>query len=88
MALLFQLVSVILVLLAPALTHCTKLVLPVDCSDILYNDKSQPSGVYTICPTETASAVQVHLAVSGTMVKHLADKVLASAGQTLLQYSQ
>ncbi|XP_044034177.1 microfibril-associated glycoprotein 4-like [Siniperca chuatsi] len=55
-----KLVSVILLLLAPLLTSCQNLVLPVDCSDIYHQDKSRPSGVYTIYPIGSTSAVQVY----------------------------
>ncbi|KAF1373402.1 hypothetical protein PFLUV_G00238490 [Perca fluviatilis] len=55
-----KLVSVVLVLLAPLLTSCQKLVLPVDCSNIYNNDNSRPSGVYTIYPIGATSAVQVY----------------------------
>uniref|UniRef100_A0A8C9YIB9 Microfibril associated protein 4 n=1 Tax=Sander lucioperca TaxID=283035 RepID=A0A8C9YIB9_SANLU len=57
---LFQLVSVFLVLLAPLLTSCQKLLLPVDCGDIYNDDNSRPSGVYTIYPIGATSAVQVY----------------------------
>ena len=57
---LLQLVSVFLLLLAPVLTCCLPLVLPLDCSDIHNNDNSQLSGVYTIYPIKATSAVQVH----------------------------
>ena len=68
-SLLFQLVSVVLVLLAPLLTSCQKLVLPVDCSNIYNNDNSRPSGVYTIYPIGATSAVQVHFILSGMQVE-------------------
>ncbi|XP_059180222.1 microfibril-associated glycoprotein 4-like, partial [Centropristis striata] len=55
---LFQLVPVLL-LLAPLLTSCQKQVLPLDCSDIYDHDHSRPSGVYTIYPIGSTSAVQV-----------------------------
>ncbi|TDH06392.1 hypothetical protein EPR50_G00132950 [Perca flavescens] len=55
-----KLVSVVLVLLAPLLTSCQKVIRPVDCSDIYHNDNSQPSGVYTIYPIGATSAVQVY----------------------------
>ncbi|XP_078135983.1 microfibril-associated glycoprotein 4-like [Sander vitreus] len=55
-----KLVSVVLVLLAPLLTSCHPLVLPVDCSDIYNHDNSRPSGVYTIYPIGATSAVQVY----------------------------
>ncbi|XP_028424298.1 microfibril-associated glycoprotein 4, partial [Perca flavescens] len=55
-----KLVSFVLVLLAPLLTSCHPLVLPVDCSDIYNNDNSRPSGVYTIYPIGATSAVQVY----------------------------
>ncbi|CAK6984577.1 microfibril-associated glycoprotein 4-like [Scomber scombrus] len=55
-----KLVSVFLLLLAPALTCCLRLVLPLDCNDIHNHDKSRLSGVYTIYPIGATSAVQVH----------------------------
>ncbi|XP_067432433.1 microfibril-associated glycoprotein 4-like [Thunnus thynnus] len=55
-----ELVSVVLLLLAPALTSCLPLVLPLDCSDIYNHDNTQPSGVYTIYPIGATSAVQVY----------------------------
>ncbi|XP_031168075.1 microfibril-associated glycoprotein 4-like isoform X7 [Sander lucioperca] len=55
-----KLVSVVLLLLAPLLTSCQQLVLPLDCSDIYNNDNSRPSGVYTIYPIGVTSAVQVY----------------------------
>ncbi|KAM9336483.1 microfibril-associated glycoprotein 4-like [Symphorus nematophorus] len=55
-----KLISVVLLLLAPVLTSCNKLILPVDCSDIQKQDKSRPSGVYTIYPIGSTSAVQVY----------------------------
>ncbi|XP_031166488.1 microfibril-associated glycoprotein 4-like [Sander lucioperca] len=55
-----KLVSVVLLLLAPLLTSCQQLVLPLDCSDIYNNDNSRPSGVYTIYPIGATSAVQVY----------------------------
>ncbi|XP_044193607.1 microfibril-associated glycoprotein 4-like [Thunnus albacares] len=55
-----KLVSVVLLLLAPALTSCLPLVLPLDCSDIYNHDNTQPSGVYTIYPIGATSAVQVY----------------------------
>ncbi|KAF1377093.1 hypothetical protein PFLUV_G00218350 [Perca fluviatilis] len=55
-----KLVSVVLVLLAPLLTSCLPLILPVDCGDIYHNDNSRPSGVYTIYPIGATSAVQVY----------------------------
>ncbi|XP_035853517.1 microfibril-associated glycoprotein 4-like isoform X2 [Sander lucioperca] len=55
-----KLVSVLLLLLAPLLTSCQKLLLPGDCSDIYNNDNSRPSGVYTIYPIGATSAVQVY----------------------------
>ncbi|XP_067431993.1 microfibril-associated glycoprotein 4-like [Thunnus thynnus] len=55
-----KLVSVVLLLLAPALTSCLPLVLPLDCSDIYNHDSTRPSGVYIIYPIEATSAVQVY----------------------------
>ncbi|XP_053197818.1 microfibril-associated glycoprotein 4-like [Scomber japonicus] len=52
--------EVFLLLLAPALTCSYRLYLPLDCSDIRNNDKSRPSGVYTINPIGATSAVQVY----------------------------
>ncbi|XP_074476400.1 microfibril-associated glycoprotein 4-like isoform X1 [Sebastes fasciatus] len=58
---LFQVVSVVLLLLlAPLVTSCDELVLPLDCSDIYNHDHSRPSGVYTIYPIGSTSAVQVY----------------------------
>ncbi|XP_045898411.1 microfibril-associated glycoprotein 4-like, partial [Micropterus dolomieu] len=54
------LVSVVFLLLAPQLSSCQELVLPLDCSDIYNHDNSQPSGVYTIYPIGATSAVQVY----------------------------
>ncbi|XP_071393477.1 microfibril-associated glycoprotein 4-like [Centroberyx affinis] len=54
-----QVVSVVLLLLAPVLIRC-QLVLPVDCSDIYHQDTSRPSGVYSIYPIGPTSAVQVY----------------------------
>ncbi|XP_033934005.1 microfibril-associated glycoprotein 4-like [Pseudochaenichthys georgianus] len=56
-----QLVSVGLVLLALLLDSGMSLVLhlPIDCSDISNNDNTRPSGVYTIYPIGSISAVQV-----------------------------
>ncbi|XP_038558306.1 microfibril-associated glycoprotein 4-like [Micropterus salmoides] len=55
-----KLVSVVFLLLAPQLSSCQELVLPLDCSDIYNHDNSQPSGVYTIYPIGATSAVQVY----------------------------
>merc|ERR1712002_6543 len=55
-----KLVSVVLLLVAPVLTCCLPLVLPLDCSDIYNQDNSRPSGVYTIYPIGSTSAVQVY----------------------------
>ncbi|KAM9336569.1 microfibril-associated glycoprotein 4-like [Symphorus nematophorus] len=52
-----KLISVIFVLLAPVLANCA---LPKDCSDIQKQDKSRPSGVYTIYPKGCLSRVQVY----------------------------
>ncbi|KAK1881206.1 Microfibril-associated glycoprotein 4 [Dissostichus eleginoides] len=54
-----QLVSVVLVLLALLLDSGMSLVLPMDCSDIYNHNSSRPSGVYTIYPIGSTSAVQV-----------------------------
>ena len=66
---LFQLVSVLVLLLAPAFTSCVPLLLPLDCSDIYNHDSSRPSGVYTIYPIGATSAVQVHFVLCGTQVE-------------------
>ncbi|XP_041671085.1 microfibril-associated glycoprotein 4-like [Cheilinus undulatus] len=60
------LVPVLVCLLAPQLISCLPL-LPFDCSDI-HKDTSQPSGVYTIYPIGSASAVQEHLCLSKLQV--------------------
>ncbi|XP_031696247.1 microfibril-associated glycoprotein 4-like isoform X2 [Anarrhichthys ocellatus] len=49
----------VILLLAPVLTSCMALVLPLDCSDIHNNNNTRPSGVYTIYPIGSMSAVQV-----------------------------
>ncbi|CAJ1081339.1 microfibril-associated glycoprotein 4-like [Xyrichtys novacula] len=55
-----ELVSVtVLFLLAPQLIS-SQLLLPLDCSDIYNNDSSLSSGVYTIYPIGSTSAVQVY----------------------------
>ncbi|XP_035853192.1 microfibril-associated glycoprotein 4-like [Sander lucioperca] len=59
-SLLFQLVSVFLLLLAPLLTSCWQLLGPVDCSAIYQQDKSKPSGVYTIYPTRDWFPIEVY----------------------------
>ncbi|KAF3858872.1 hypothetical protein F7725_012073 [Dissostichus mawsoni] len=53
-----RLVSV--VLLALLLDSGMSLVLPMDCSDIYNHSSSRPSGVYTIYPIGSTSAVQVY----------------------------
>ncbi|XP_045924652.1 microfibril-associated glycoprotein 4-like [Micropterus dolomieu] len=55
-----KLVSVVFLLLAPLLSSCQELVLPLDCSDIYNHDRSRPSGVYTMYPIGATSAVQVY----------------------------
>ncbi|XP_042370644.1 uncharacterized protein LOC121964505 [Plectropomus leopardus] len=60
----FQLVSVVLLVLAPLSTSAilvtsTDPALPADCNDIHRHDNSRPSGVYTIYPIGATSAVQV-----------------------------
>ena len=70
---LLQLVSVVLLLLAPVLTSC--LFLPLDCNDIYHHDNSQPSGVYTIYPIGATSAVQVHFILSGTQLEDVGSKM-------------
>ncbi|XP_028424281.1 microfibril-associated glycoprotein 4-like [Perca flavescens] len=57
-SLLFQLVSVVLLLLAPLLVSCQYE--PTDCSVIYDYDNSRPSGVYTIYPNGPHTAVQVY----------------------------
>uniref|UniRef100_A0A1A8EQC8 Microfibrillar-associated protein 4 n=2 Tax=Nothobranchius korthausae TaxID=1143690 RepID=A0A1A8EQC8_9TELE len=52
--------SSVLLLLAPVLISCVDVKLPVDCSDILQQNKNQPSGVYTIYPIGSTSAVEVY----------------------------
>ncbi|XP_031167226.1 microfibril-associated glycoprotein 4-like [Sander lucioperca] len=59
-SLLFQLVSVFLLLLAPLLASCQQIRRPVDCSAIYLRDNSKPSGVYTIYPAGKRSAVKVY----------------------------
>ncbi|TMS22315.1 Microfibril-associated glycoprotein 4 [Larimichthys crocea] len=54
-----KLLSVLLVL-TPVLTGCMSQVLPLDCSDIYHHDNSQSSGVYTIYPIGSTSALQVY----------------------------
>ena len=75
---LLQLVSVFLLLLAPALTCSYRLHLPLDCSGIHHNDKSRPSGVYTIYPIKATSAVQVHFILSGTQLEDVGSKMSPS----------
>uniref|UniRef100_A0A3Q2TNZ3 Microfibril associated protein 4 n=1 Tax=Fundulus heteroclitus TaxID=8078 RepID=A0A3Q2TNZ3_FUNHE len=56
----FYLILLLLVLiLVPVVTSCSDLNLPLDCSDIYNQDSSRPSGVYTIYPIGTTSAIQV-----------------------------
>ncbi|XP_078135187.1 microfibril-associated glycoprotein 4-like isoform X2 [Sander vitreus] len=55
-----KLVSVFLLLLAPLLTSCQQPLRPVDCSAIYLQDKSKPSGVYTIYPAGKRSAIKVY----------------------------
>uniref|UniRef100_A0A8C9YLJ2 Fibrinogen C-terminal domain-containing protein n=1 Tax=Sander lucioperca TaxID=283035 RepID=A0A8C9YLJ2_SANLU len=62
-SLLFQLVSVFLLLLAPLLTSCQQLLQPVDCSAIYQQNRTKPSGVYTIYPAGKSSAVKVYFGV-------------------------
>ncbi|KAM6898811.1 microfibril-associated glycoprotein 4-like [Lycodopsis pacificus] len=50
----------VVLLLAPVFTSCMALFLPLDCSDIHNNDKSRPSGVYTIYHIGSTSAVKVY----------------------------
>lgn len=64
-----QLLSVILLLLAPVLTSCMYFILPVDCDDIYNNNNSQPSGVNTIYVTiRPTVVVQVHFIHCGTQI--------------------
>ncbi|KAM4524852.1 microfibril-associated glycoprotein 4-like isoform 1-T4 [Odontesthes bonariensis] len=49
----------LLLLLAPPMISC-KTFQPVDCSDIHHHDNKTPSGVYTIYPIGSTSAVQVY----------------------------
>eukprot|EP00064_Thunnus_orientalis_P022737 superscaffoldBa00007942_g22953 len=60
-----QLVSVVLLLLAPVLTSCLPLGLLLDCSDIYH----QPSRMYTIYPIGANSAVQLYFILSRTQIK-------------------
>ncbi|XP_035853538.1 microfibril-associated glycoprotein 4-like isoform X2 [Sander lucioperca] len=55
-----KLVSVFLLLLAPLLTSCQQLLQPVDCSAIYQQNRTKPSGVYTIYPAGKSSAVKVY----------------------------
>ncbi|XP_072228884.1 microfibril-associated glycoprotein 4-like [Leuresthes tenuis] len=55
-----KLPSALLLLLAPAMISCKTSFQPVDCSDIQRHDKNQPSGVFTIYPIGSTSAVQVY----------------------------
>ncbi|XP_031163699.2 microfibril-associated glycoprotein 4-like [Sander lucioperca] len=59
-----KLVSVFLLLLVPLLTSCQQLLRPVDCSAIHKQDKSKPSGVYTIYPAGVGLAVKVYCDMS------------------------
>ncbi|XP_031167236.1 microfibril-associated glycoprotein 4-like isoform X1 [Sander lucioperca] len=59
-SLLFQLVSVFLLLLAPLLASCQQLLRPVDCSAIYQQNRTKPSGVYTIYPAGERFAVEVY----------------------------
>ncbi|XP_015246388.1 PREDICTED: microfibril-associated glycoprotein 4-like [Cyprinodon variegatus] len=49
-----------LLLLVPVATSCTDLSYPLDCNDIYNQDTSRASGVYTIYPIGSTSAVQVY----------------------------
>ncbi|KAF3702233.1 Microfibril-associated glycoprotein 4 36 kDa microfibril-associated glycoprotein [Channa argus] len=52
--------TLLLLLVAPLLTCCLPLVLPLDCTELYNQDNSRPSGVYTIFPIGATSAIQVH----------------------------
>ncbi|XP_028286572.1 microfibril-associated glycoprotein 4-like [Parambassis ranga] len=51
---------VVILIMAPLLSSGNNLNQPLDCSDIYQQDKSKPSGVYTIYPVGERSAVQVY----------------------------
>uniref|UniRef100_A0A671X1H7 Microfibril associated protein 4 n=1 Tax=Sparus aurata TaxID=8175 RepID=A0A671X1H7_SPAAU len=53
-------VMILLSLLLSSLQQQHQLVLPLDCSDIHNDDRSRPSGVFTIYPIGATSAVQVY----------------------------
>ncbi|MEQ2234577.1 hypothetical protein ILYODFUR_033011 [Ilyodon furcidens] len=55
-----KLLSVVFLLLVPMMSRCSKLALPLDCSDVHEKNSSVPSGVYTIYPIGATSAVQVY----------------------------
>ncbi|XP_047464997.1 microfibril-associated glycoprotein 4-like [Mugil cephalus] len=54
-----ELISLLL-LFTPMLSSCTKLIQPLDCSDIHHQDNSRQTGVYTIYPLGKRSEVQVY----------------------------
>lgn len=51
-------VSFVFIFLVPLLVTCKEVKLPADCNGIHKEDKL-PSGVYTIYPSGTTSAIQV-----------------------------
>ncbi|XP_032440114.1 microfibril-associated glycoprotein 4-like isoform X2 [Xiphophorus hellerii] len=52
--------SSLLFLLAPLLISCAVIKLPADCNDVYNEDNTRPSGVYTIYPSGTTSAIQAY----------------------------
>ncbi|XP_032440070.1 microfibril-associated glycoprotein 4-like [Xiphophorus hellerii] len=52
--------SSLLFLLAPLLISCAVIKLPADCDDVYNEDNTRPSGVYTIYPSGTTSAIQAY----------------------------
>ncbi|XP_028286674.1 microfibril-associated glycoprotein 4-like isoform X2 [Parambassis ranga] len=55
-----KLLFVFILIMAPLMSSCNKLDQPLDCSNIYEQEKSKPSGVYTIYPMGDRSAVQVY----------------------------
>ncbi|XP_007565282.1 microfibril-associated glycoprotein 4-like [Poecilia formosa] len=53
-------IKLFVLLLVPVVTSSSDLCLPLDCNDIYNQDTSRPSGVYTIYPIGTTSAVQAY----------------------------
>ncbi|XP_054898565.1 microfibril-associated glycoprotein 4-like isoform X1 [Poeciliopsis prolifica] len=53
-------IKLFILLLLPMVTICSDLSLPMDCNDVYNQDTSRSSGVYTIYPIGTTSAVQVY----------------------------